>query len=404
MCNEKSLQFAFSLRPTPPGNHLLKSLDSVSEELYPLDIYFCRNCNHVQLGHSVNPEILYQRNYTYVSSTSPIFVEHLRNFANTMSHKFHLKGKFVIDIGSNDGTCLSFFKESGSQVLGIDPSKEVSGIALENNVETINDFFGLELAKKIKTKYGKAKFITSHNACAHIDNLFDVIQGAEHLLKKDGVLCIEVGYFLDVYENIWFDTIYHEHLDYHTVAPFEKLFDRANLSLFDVQRIAPQGGSIRLLAQKSDGPYEKLPSVQKLIDNERARGLSDINTVKKFETRIKEVKLKLREILVDIKKSGKTIAGYGAPTKATTLMQYFEIDRNLLDFVVDDNPLKQDMYTPISHLKIYKPEVIYSKKPDFVLILAWNFSDSIIRKHKKYSDEIGSFIVPMPVPKIVDLK
>ena len=219
-------------------------------------MYFCENCCHIQLGHVVNPKILYQKNYTYVSATSSEFVNHLKNYANNMIERFNLKsGSLIIDIGSNDGTTLSFFKDLGLKVLGIDPAKEIAKKATNTGIETIGDFFNFELACKIKNKYGSSKFITSHNACAHIDDLLDVIKGVEYCLDDDGVFVIEVGYFLDIYENIWFDTIYHEHLDYHTVAPFEKLFARVGMEIIDVERINPQGGSIRIGAQKKDGQH-----------------------------------------------------------------------------------------------------------------------------------------------------
>ena len=403
MCGNASLENVMSLTPTPPGNDLLTKQElALKEKKYPLELMFCNSCTHIQLGHVVNPEILYQKNYTYVSGTSEVFIEHLSKYSREIIKRFDLKSKsLVIDIGSNDGTCLSFFKKNGMRVLGIDPAKEIANQAIQNGIETINDFFNLELSKKILQKHGFAKLITSHNACAHIDNLIDVVRGVEILLDDDGIFVLEVGYFVDVFQNTWFDTIYHEHLDFHTVAPFEKLFERVDMSVISVERITPQGGSIRVIAKKNKVDIKRDESVSNLIQLERDLGLNDINTFLEFNNKIESVKSELTNLVESLKKSGKTIAGFGAPTKATTLMGHFDLDSEILDFIVDDNPLKQGLFSPLSHIPIFSPEALYEKKPDYVLILAWNFAKPIMKNHEKYSKEIGKFIIPMPIPQII---
>jgi SAM-dependent methyltransferase len=404
MCESTNLIKTVSLSPTPPGNDFLSKQEiGRKEHIYPLDLYFCNDCAHVQLGHVVDPSILYQKNYTYVSATSNHFVNHLRNYSKEIINSYNLKpGMFIIDIGSNDGTCLSFFKENGMKVLGIDPATEIAKEATKNGINTIDNFFSYNLSKQIKENHGHANLITSHNACAHIDNLHDILKGVENLLDRDGIFVVEVGYLLDVYENTWFDTIYHEHLDFHTVAPFEKLFKLFNMELIEVQRISPQGGSIRLIAQKKYGKLNRHNSVDNLIKLEQMLGLNKFETFLEFETKINLVREELIDLLIDLKKNGKSIAGFGAPTKATTLMNHFDIDENILDFIVDDNPLKQGLYTPISHIPVLSPEALYKRKPDYVLILAWNFAEPIMKNHKKFSDEIGRFILPMPSPQVVE--
>lgn len=405
MCDSQNLKKAITLTPTPPGNDFLNKNElGRKEDVYPLDLYFCSDCFHIQLGHVVDPKILYQKNYTYVSGTSNHFVNHLSNYANEMVERFSLKpGSLVIDIGSNDGTCLSFFKSLGMQVLGVDPATEVVDIANKNNIQTENDFFSFELAVKLQKTYGNADFITSHNACAHIDNLIDIVKGVEYLLKKEGIFVLEVGYFVDVFCNTWFDTIYHEHVDFHTVSPFEKLFSRVGMELVRVERISPQGGSIRVMAQKKGGKFFRDETVDSLIENEKKLKLDKLQTLLTFEKKINLVKSNLKILLHKLKKDGKTIAGFGAPTKATTLMNHFGIDETILDFIVDENPLKQGLYTPISHIPVMPSSEIYSKKPDYVLILAWNFAEPIMKNHIKYAKEIGDFILPMPEPQIVKL-
>ena len=404
MCGKSSLTKAMALTPTPPGNNFLNEEElGLDETKYPLDLYFCKNCSHIQLGHVVDPKILYQNNYTYVSGTSAYFVNHLKNYATDMAKRFDLKsGSLVVDIGSNDGTTLSFFKNAGMKVVGIDPAKDIALKATKEGIETVGNFFSYLLAIKLKEKFGPCKYITSHNACAHIDNLLDVIKGVEHWLDDDGVFVIEVGYFVDVYQNTWFDTIYHEHVDYHTVAPFEKLFARVGMELIDVQRIDPQGGSIRVIAQKQIGKHKRSSAGNKLIALEHKLGLDKAETLNKFDKKITLVKESLYKLIHLLKEDGKVIAGFGAPTKATTMMAHFGLDEKVLDFIVDDNPLKQGLYTPITHIPVLSTEALYERKPDYVLILAWNFAEPIMKMQERYAKEIGQFIVPMPIPKIIE--
>ena len=403
MCGEGSLTKAMSLTPTPPGNDFLTKEELGRDEpVYPLDLYFCEACHHIQLGHVVDPKILYQKNYSYVSATSAYFVNHLKHYAKDMVERFDLKpGDLAVDIGSNDGTCLSFFKDKGMKVVGVDPATEIAGKATENGIDTIADFFGYRLAVELRKKYGTAKYITSHNACAHIDNLFDVVKGVEHWLDVDGVFVLEVGYFVDVYSNTWFDTVYHEHVDYHTVAPFEKLFNRVGMELISVERISPQGGSIRVMAQKKGGIIKRDNSVDELIALEAKLGLDKAETLYKLNHKISQVRDKLHDLIHSLKADGKSIAGFGAPTKATTLMAHFGLDATVLDFIVDDNPLKQGLFTPITHIPVLSADALYKMKPDYVLILAWNFAEPIMQTHKKYSEQVGQFILPMPNPEIV---
>ena len=406
MCGSNSLDQAISLTPTPPGNDFL-TLDELgrNEPVYPLDLYFCKECHHIQLGHVVDPKILYQKNYSYVSATSSPFVNHLKSYAEDMVARFSLEvGDLVADIGSNDGTCLSFFHNKGMKVIGVDPAKEIAKKATNNGIETVGDFFSYDLSIKLRERYGAANYITSHNACAHIDNLLDVFKGVEHWLDKDGIFVIEVGYFVDVYQNTWFDTIYHEHLDYHTVAPFEKLFAQVGMEVISVHRVAPQGGSIRIMAQKIGGKFQRDNSVNKLIALEKILGLDKVETLLDFAININAVRKKIQKLVHSLKSKGKTIAGFGAPTKATTLMAHFGIDENIIDFIVDDNPLKQGLYAPITHIPVLPVNEIYKIKPDYVLILAWNFAEPIMKMHVKYTKEIGGFIIPMPEPRVVNEK
>ncbi len=299
MCDGASLERVMELTPTPPGNNFLKEQKSGIEEVcYPLELYHCKDCYHVQLGHVVDPKILYQNNYSYVSATSAYFVKHLRDYAAEMVQRFELKsGMLVADIGSNDGTCLRGFKDFAMKVIGIDPATEIAENATAAGIETVADFFSYKLSLQLKDKYGPADFITSHNACAHIDKLDDVINGVSNWLNKDGLFVLEVGYFVDVYSNLLFDTIYHEHLDFHTVGPFKKLFERTGMELISVERIKPQGGSIRVMAQKAGGSRKPDSTVQKSIDLEQSLNFDKSSTFADFAYKIRQIGDRLRTLI-----------------------------------------------------------------------------------------------------------
>lgn len=403
LCDSTRMRPVMSFANTPPGNHFVSEEDlGIEQKSYPLRVNFCDNCAHLQLSVVVDPKILYQKKYSYVSATSPIFVEHLCNYAHIMVDKFNLSHRsLVIDIGSNDGTTLSFFKRAGCKVLGIDPAIEIVQRANANGIETLCDFFNLGIAEKNVDQYGKANLITSHNACAHIDDLQNVIKGVKHWLADDGIFIMEVGYLLDVYKNGWFDTIYHEHLDYHSVAPLIPFFTQMGMEVIDVEWVKPQGGSIRVFVQKKNGPFPIQESVMRFVNLEKKEGLHDAETFTKFNERIGRSKQSLQTVLQKIKQQGKTIAGYGAPTKATTLLSHFELG-DVLSFIVEDNKLKQGLYTPKYHIPVLSADALYEKKPDYLLILAWNFAENIMERHRAYRSSGGKFIVPLPEAKILD--
>lgn len=404
VCESLDLQRAVELTPTPPGNNFLsKSELGKEEDLYPLELDFCGSCNHIQLGHVVDPSFLFQNDYSYVSATSSVFVDHLESYSNHVTKLFNLdEDSFVIDIGSNDGTCLRFFKQKGMSVLGVDPATDIAKEATKFGIPTMPNFFCREIALEIEKKEGKANLITSHNACAHIDDLSSVIEGVEVLLQSDGIFVMEVGYFVDVFQNKWFDTIYHEHVDFHTVAPLKTLFSRFNLEMFRVERISPQGGSIRVMVQRKGGLREIESSIEDLVDLEKELGLNRIESLYSFQDNINNLKKDFKFLLNNLKKQGKSIAAFGAPTKATTLCYHFGINKSDIDFIVDDNPMKQGLYSPGKHIPVFSSKKIYEEQPDYLLILAWNFSEPIMKKHEEYQNTIGTFFLPMPKPSLVE--
>ena len=404
LCNRKKLKDVIELTPTPPGNNFLskEQLDT-PESFYPLIVRFCQHCSHVQLADVVNPKILYQDDYKYVSGTAPVFVEHFRQYAEDVLAKYFIPARaLVADIGSNDGTCLRFFKEAGYNVLGVDPATEIANKATAQGIPTVADFFSESLGQKLLKENGPAYLITSHNACAHIDDLAGIMRGVRHWLADDGLFIFEVGYLLDVYRNTWFDTMYHEHLDYHSVKPLVPFFESLEMELLSVKRVSPQGGSIRLHVQKKGGPHRADSSVGELVRLEEEIGLDKAETFRTFNEKINAVKQELSGILRSLKTQGKRIAGYGAPTKSTTLLTYFGLGNDIIDFIVDDNPLKHGKFTPGFHIPIMVVEELYKRMPDYLVVLSWNFAEPIMEKHKEYKNRGGKFILPMPKAHVVE--
>jgi SAM-dependent methyltransferase len=389
LCGSRDLQLVFALTPTPPANAFLPAPEP--QECFPLDVFFCNDCTHLQLLDVVDPSVLFAH-YVYVSGTSPVFVNHFKRYAQDIAGKFELgKDALVIDIGSNDGTLLRQFKDLGCQVLGIDPAEEISRQATASGIETINAFFTSELARTLP----KADLAVANNVFAHIDNLRDVVAGIRSVLKPTGAFVFEVSYLKDVYEKTLFDTIYHEHLDYHAVRPLVRFFHENGMELIAAQSIDAHGGSLRGTAALSR-PVET--SVAESVREEARLGLDRPETYRKFADKIKRLKTELVTLLRKLKAEGKRIAAFGAPAKATTLMYHFGIGPDVVEFIVDDSPLKQGLFSPGYHIPVLPSSVIAERKPDYLIILAWNFADSIIANNKAFT---GHFIVPVPTVKII---
>jgi len=402
LCHSRNLELVLSLTPTPPANAFITVADlNKNEERFPLDVFFCRDCAHVQLLDVVDPSILFKY-YVYVSGTSPVFVNHFKNYAAEMIQQFELsKEAFVVEIGSNDGTLLRFFKEAGMGVLGIDPAEAIARSATRNGIETLATFFTSKLAETVKAQDGQADLIVANNVFAHADDLHDIVKGIRTLLKPQGVFVFEVSYLVDVYEKTLFDTIYHEHVCYHSVKPLRSFFRANAMELIAVQRMDTHGGSLRAVAQLAGGPHPVEPSVAEFIQREEALGLDKAATLKGFSVKINKLRDELYALLKKLKSEGKRIAAFGAPAKATTLMLHFGIGPEFVDFIVDDSPLKQGLYSPGYHIPVVPSKEIDGRHPDYLVILAWNFADSIIAKHAEFRRQGGFFIIPVPAVQIV---
>lgn len=402
LCNSSKIVPVLSLESTPPANAFVpKEKLSIKQKKYPLELHFCQNCFHVQLTDVVDPNELFE-DYVYVSGTSPVFVEHFQNYANQIVNKYKPSlDSYVLDIGSNDGTLLKFFKKMGYSVIGVDPAKDISQKACKEGIHTINDFFNFETSLKIKEEFGPASLITANNVFAHCNDLAGMTKAISNLLSLGGLFVFEVSYLVDVYEKTLFDTIYHEHLSYHSVMPLISFFKNNNMELIDVARVNTHGGSIRCIVKNMGDHKEINSSVQTLVNLEQLLGFDDSATFINFSKQVSSRKKELNDFLFEIKSHKKTIAGFGAPAKATTLMYEFGLNNDILDFIVDDSPLKQDLYSPGLHIPIYSSSYINTFKPDYLLILAWNFADSIIKKNKKFQESGGKFIIPLPNLEVI---
>jgi len=404
LCGGRRLTPVLELTPTPPANAFVDAARlSEPQQAYPLDVFFCEDCAHVQLLDVVDPELLFA-DYVYVSGTSPVFVEHFRAYAEAIANTYAPQSPngLVLDIGSNDGTLLSQFKALGFPVLGVDPAREIAARATAAGIETLPAFFSHYLARTLRQERGTAQIITANNVFAHADDLVGITEGIRTLLADGAIFVFEVSYLVDVFEKTLFDTIYHEHLAYHSVKPLQRFFQTQGMELIATERVGSHGGSLRGVAQLKGGPHRVTPSVQALIAREEELGLDRAETLQAFSDKIGRVKAELIALLRDLKSAGGTIAGFGAPAKATTLMYHFGIGPDVIDFIVDDSPLKQGLYSPGMHIPVLPSEAIFSKKPDAVVILAWNFAEPIMRNHARYLEQGGRFIVPLPNVEIFD--
>jgi SAM-dependent methyltransferase len=371
------------------------------QTIYPLDVFFCASCTHLQLLDVVDPLVLY-KHYLYVSGTSPVFVRHFQEYARYVIERFSPPPRgLVVEIGCNDGTLLHCFKQNGLLVLGVDPAEEITQRTVASGIDVVNDFFTPRIASEIRAKHGPADIVVANNVIAHIDDISAVMEGVHTLLARNGVFVFEVSYLVDVFEKTLFDTIYHEHIDYHSVQPLVNFFRRHGLELIETKRVDSHGGSLRGVVQHVGGPHKVGDCVAEAVEHEHKLGLDKAQTFRLFADHIEVIKRDLTTLLRRLKHDGMRIAGFGAPAKTTTLMYHLGFRPGIIDFIVDDSPLKQGLYTPGMHIPVVSSDQLYAQRPDYVVILAWNFAVPIMQKHAKYLENGGHFIIPLPKVNVV---
>lgn len=388
----------FSLGKMPLVNNFLKKSELKSEKKFDLSLGFCPKCYLVQLIETVDPKILF-RHYLYFSSVTQSIWQHSKKTAQKFIEQFGLKeSSLVLEIGSNDGVHLQFYKKAGIDVLGIDPAKNIAKVANKKGIKTIPEFFNSKLAKKLVQEGIKADLVYGANVFAHVPEIVDLTKGIKLVLKKSGTAVFEFPYVKGLLENK-FDTIYHEHVFYYSIIALQSLFSKVGLQTYDVEKIPMQGGSLRIYVSHQ-GRFTISPRVTNLIKQELLEDYNSVQTYKKMGERVKQLKEDVIMLLVKLKKNKKRIAGYGAPAKGIILLNYFGI-KKYIDFIVDKAPAKQGLYTPGTHMLVYAPPYIEERKPDYLFVFPWNIVSEVMNERKIFKKQGGKFIIPIPKLTIV---
>ncbi len=401
-CNEKNLHRFLQLGPQPLANSFISSKnDFDTEASYPLDVYFCKTCSLVQLLDVIDPSVLF-RNYIYVTGTSDTIAKHNKSYASTIVGYLNLnQDSMVMEVASNDGSLLKCFQSHNVKTLGIEPAVNIAEIARSAGVDTINEFFSYETARKVRKSHGMADAVIGNNVFAHVDETRDFLRGYKHLLKPKGLALIEVPYLGEFMDRLEYDTVYHEHLCYFSITALLRLCDEVGLSIVRIDHVPVHGGTIRMYAGSKEHYPEHAQDVLDSAAAEKEVGLTDFSTYERFTKDVIKQKNALLALLTAIKEKGGTVAGYGAPAKGNTQLNFCGISTSLLPYTVDKSPMKVNLYTPGMHIPVLPVSALLERQPDYVLILAWNFADEIMKQQDEYRKRGGKFIIPLPNPIIL---
>jgi len=401
-CDDTNVKRFLELGEMPLANAFLTEdeVNTIKEPRFPLDVFFCEDCGLVQIGHVVPPQDIF-KDYIYFSSTSDAVHKHAEYLAQSFKERFQLhNNSFVVEIASNDGCVLNYFKNLNMKILGVEPAENIAKVAVDSGIETYIDFFNEENARNIKEKYGNADVILARHVFAHVPDIHSFMRGLKLLLSANGVIAIEAPYLVDFVEKVEFDTIYHEHLSYLSLRPMSKLFKKYAMEIFDVGHFDIHGGSL-IYFISNEGTHKVSPKVGQYVENEIQKSFDDVDIYYDFADKTSLIKMKLMDLLNQLKHDGHSIAAYGAPAKGNTLLNYCGISTDLVDYIVDKSKYKQGLYTPGTHIPVYSPEKLLEDMPDYTLLLAWNFADEILEQQKLYREKGGKFIIPIPDIKVV---
>ena len=401
-CGSDSLELVLSLGDTPLANRYLSQSELQElEPRVPLETHYCTRCGLMQLLDVVPPEVLFS-NYLYVPSASATLHQHFRGLARDLMEVAGMQpGDLVVEIASNDGLLLKHMRRLGLLTLGVEPAFNIAEKAQAEGLDVHIAFFNSQTARELKQPGRKVRAIVGTNVLAHVDGVRDFLEGVELLLDDGGTACFEVPHLLELIEKTEFDTIYHEHLSYFSLHALLRLFESAGLTIVKVGRPPIHGGSLRIYARKQGGDLTPDGSVEAVLREESEHDLNHLTTYRDFAQRVMGVREDLRSLLADLKRDGKRVAAYGAAAKGMTMLSYCGVGRETLDYVVDKSPYKQGRWTPGNHLPIVGVEQLAQSPPDYLLLLAWNFSEEIIAQQERFRRSGGKFIIPIPHPTIV---
>jgi SAM-dependent methyltransferase len=399
-CGGNHLAPVLDLGRTPLANSLVKPEDATTiDPVFPLELRFCQSCALVQITESVPPEALF-REYLYFSSFSDTMLRHSKTLVDRMVRERGLTPQhLVVEVASNDGYLLQYYRDAGVQVLGVEPAVNIAKVAQEKGIPTVADFFGDALAQGLRADGRRAAVMHANNVLAHVPDLNGFVRGFKTLLADDGVAIFEAPYVRDMIEGLEFDTIYHEHLCYYSLTALDALFRRNGMSVVRVERVPIHGGSIRVFTSHAGMPVDD--TVTAMLADEHALGMDSLAYYEQFARRVWDLKKVLTGLLADLKRGGARVVAYGASAKGSTLLNAFGIGADLIDFVVDRSTYKQGKLTPGTHLEIRDPSVLIETKPDYALLLTWNFAAEILEQQKAYREGGGRFIVPVPDVRVM---
>ncbi|TAN45975.1 MAG: class I SAM-dependent methyltransferase [Nitrospirae bacterium] len=402
MCKKDNLYKFLDLGFHPPADEFRRSEQLREPSIhYPLEVMLCQDCGLAQLSYVVSPEVLYRHDYPYESSITQTGQIHWTEFAKTTVDRLNLdREDLVVDVGSNVGVLLKAFSDNGMRTLGVDPAGNVVLIALKRGVETLNEFFSVDVARQIISSKGQASVITATNVFAHVDNLDDFMKAIDILLNEKGVFIFEAPYFVNLIKKFEYDTIYHEHLSYLSVKPLISFFGKFGMEVFDIEERDIHGGSFRVYVARK-GRQEVLPIVEQMLKKEEDFGIYDLSVLKKFAIAVEENRQSLVWLLHKLKHEGKRIVAVSAPAKGMTLLNYCRIGTETLDYITEKSTLKIGRYTPGTHIPVYSDAKLLEQIPDYALLLAWNFAKEIMLNLDEYKKRGGKFIIPIPSLTIV---
>ncbi len=402
ICNSKNLKIFLKFGKMPLAGGFIKKKDLLKQKTYPLTVAFCNQCKETQILETIPSTVLF-RDYRFVSSTTKTLSNHFIQYAKTMKKRFLDKNSLVVEFGSNDGVLLKPFNNLGVKAIGVEPSKNISKLAKKSGCKVINDFFNLKTAKLIKKNHGKASLICANNVFAHIDNMQEPMKGIKFLLKNDGVFVFEVHYLVDLLEKFQFDMIYHEHMMHHSLTSLSYLLNLFDMEIFDVLRIPIHSGSIRVYAQNKN--IKKRPVkivVKKLLKFENDKKINHFANLKKFGLDTFRKRNSLIKLINKLKSQGKRIVGYGASGRATVHINFCKFSNKTIEYVVDASHERQGRFIPGMNIPILSPKRFQMDNPDYAILFAYNYFDEVVKKERDFIKRGGRFIIPLPVPKIVE--